>query len=532
VQPTRSLIEDGRSYRAAGVWLDELVPRRFEAMAARQPDALAVTDGEVHLSFAELLDRTRRYADQLRQAGVEPGDVVSAQLPMWWETVAVAHAVLQIGAVLNPIMPSYRQRELTFIIEQARPRAVIVPERYRGVDHAALIRELDVPVPALFTVRSDPTPDLTLQAAGSRAPGSADRGPTTPDDVALLLYTSGTTAAPKGVLHTHNTLLAEAAGIVAAHELTSADALLFTMPFAHIGGILYTVLAPVLAGNASVLMDVWDPDRALALIEQERVTVQPGMPVFLRGLLASPAFTPERVRSLRLFPMGGSTVSPRDVEDAAQRLGCIAKRTYGSTEMPTLCTGQPGDTAAQYAQTDGRPIGRSEVRVVDFDGTPQPVGEPGEVICHGPELFVGYVDESLNDGAFTEDGWFRTGDVGVIDDGGCLSIVGRLKDIIIRGGENISPKLIEEVLLDHPAVEGVGVVGYPDPVFGERVCAFVQTSDPGFDLPTMTTFLARRGLASFQLPERLVVRAQLPYTLTGKLDKPALRRAAAEGIGA
>jgi cyclohexanecarboxylate-CoA ligase len=529
VQPTRSLAEAGARYRASGVWRDESVASRFAESIARRPDSIAIVDGDRRLTWAELGGAASRFAATLRDVGVGPGDVVSVQLPSWWQTIAISQAVLALGSVLNPIMPSYRQRELSFIINEARPRAVIVPGRYRGVDYPALLSELDLPEHALLTARTgDDADDLVIaRAAPPTRPTRSIAGPGRGDDIAALLYTSGTTSTPKGVLHTHNTLLAEGAGIVGTHEITPDDVLMFTMPFGHIGGILYAILVPTLVGNRTVLMDPWDPATAIDLIEREQITVQPGMPVFLRGMLASPGFARARVSSLRLFPMGGSTVAARDVDDARESLGCASKRTYGSTELPTLTTGTASDTPDELATTEGRPIGANEVRIVDADGNDLVPGHAGEILGRGPELCAGYLDARFNAAAFTADGWFRTGDLGTVDATGHLTVVGRLKDIIIRGGENISPKLIEDVLLEHPSVAGVGVVGYPDPLYGERVCAVVATTDADFGFTTMIDYLKGRGLASYQLPEKLLVRAELPYTLTGKLDKSSLRDEAA-----
>jgi cyclohexanecarboxylate-CoA ligase len=523
VEATRTLTADVDRYRAAGAWPDQLISARFESTATRFADACAVVDGEQRITYAQLSSARDGFAGQLRDAGIGAGDVVSVQLPSWWETIAIAQAVFSIGAVLNPLLASYRQRELGFILGEAKPAAVIVPERFRGIDYPEMIRELDGPEHVVITVRA--TGQSTLKITGHHDGANTPVHPGA-DDIALLLYTSGTTSNPKGVLHSHNTLLAEAGGVAGTHHISSDDVLMFTMPFGHIGGLLYAVLVPTLIGNRTVLMDTWDPSVAISLIERERVTVQPAMPVFLRGMLAAPNFSAERVSSLRLFPMGGSTMTPRDVADARELLGCVSKRTYGSTEMPTLCTGQDGDTDEQLAATDGRPIGLSEIRIADEHGNPV-VSGPGEILCRGPELFLGYFDQRFNAGAITADGWLRTGDQGVLDETGHLTVVGRLKDIIIRGGENISPLAIEEALLDHPSISAAAVVGMPDPTYGERVCAFVQSSDTEFTFQVMIDHLRRYGLASFQLPEQLVVKNELPYGATAKLDKAAIRVEAA-----
>jgi cyclohexanecarboxylate-CoA ligase len=347
-----------------------------------------------------------------------------------------------------------------------------------------------------------------------------------------LVFTSGTTGTPKCAIHTHDTLTAEAAGLTAAHAITADDVILFTMPFGHIGGIVYGVLSAALARNRIVLLAPWDPGEALDLIEREGVTVQPSMPVYLRGVLGHPGFSRERVRSLRLYPMGGARVTALDVRDATAHLGCPSRRTYGLTEMPTLSTGPVGDPQHRHETTEGRAIGHGEIRIVDGRGAPVPAGTAGEITCRGPELFAGYVDATQNAGAFTADGWFRTGDLGTLDADGFLTVVGRLKDIIIRGGENISPAEVELLLLEHPSVGDVAIVGAPDAVYGERACAFVETADEAFDLAAASAHLKAAGLASFKLPERLERRISLPRNENGKVDRAALRAEAAGLTGA
>jgi cyclohexanecarboxylate-CoA ligase len=488
-------------------------------------------DGPHRLTFADVHDRACRLADGLHGIGVGKGDVVMAQLPTWWESIVVAHAVFRLGAILNPVLPNYGVHELTGMIAVVDPRVLVVPAVHRDVDTAARARALAEGRPVV-TVRGREEDGLDLADLLRAAGGDAPAVPIAGDDPALLLFTSGTTGTPKCAIHTHDTLTAEATGLTAAHALTADDVVLFTMPFAHIGGITYGVLAAVLARSRTVLLAPWDAGVALDLIEREGVTVQPSMPVYLRGVLAHPAFAPERVRSLRLYPMGGARVTALDVRDASACLGCPSRRTYGLTEMPTLSTGPVGDPLRRHETTEGVAIGHNEIRIVDERGAPRPAGETGEITCRGPELFAGYVDAAQNEGAFTADGWFRTGDLGTVDADGFLTVVGRLKDIIIRGGENISPAEVELVLLEHPVVEDVAIVGVADPIYGERAWAFVETADPSFDLSAATAHLKAAGLASFKLPERVERRISLPRNENGKVDRTALRAEAAELAGA
>jgi cyclohexanecarboxylate-CoA ligase len=302
------------------------------------------------------------------------------------------------------------------------------------------------------------------------------------------------------------------------------------MPVAHIGGVLYGVLLSLCVGLRVVLLDVWTPEAAIKLVEQEQVTMYPAVPVFVRGMLAAASFRRPAMASMRLCTLGGTPVTADDVRATEEGFGCWCKRSYGSTEMPTLTSGPRHDPMGRVASTDGMPIGPSEIRIVDDGGADVPVGAAGEIWCRAPELFVGYVDRSRNGDAFAPEGWYRSGDVGTLDEDGFLTVVGRKTDMIIRGGENISPAEIEEVLTEQPEVVEAAVVGMPDELMGERSCAFVVVRDRSFDFATMVDRLRAGGLASFKIPERLEVRDMLPRTATGKLRRDVLRAEVA-GLG-
>jgi cyclohexanecarboxylate-CoA ligase len=482
---------------------------------------LAIVDGPRRITFDELDEITRRLSTGLIGLGVRVGDVVAFQLPSWWEGVALTIACWRVGAVANPVLPTLRARELGAITGEARPAVLVVPKRFRGFDHVSMAESVSRGARLLvarpgsldrLVADSRPADDRTLD--GCR---------TDPDRPALLLYTSGTTAGPKGVLHSHNTLRAEADGVRTAHDCSSADVLLLTMPLAHIGGVLYGILLSLVVGLRVVVLDVWDPEEAVRLVERERVTIYPAVPVFVRSMLRAGSFRPSAMTSMRLCTLGGSPVTATDVLSTEAAFGCWCKRSYGSTEMPTLTSGPRHDPRGRVATTDGIPIGAAQIRIVDDTGADVPVGRSGEIWCRGPELFVGYLDEALNAGAFAPGGWYRSGDIGAVDEDGFLTVVGRKRDLIIRGGENISPEEVEAVLADQPEVAEAAVVGMPDPLMGERACAFVALRDTGFDHATMVARLRDVGLATFKIPERLEVRVSLPRTATGKVRKEALR---------
>jgi cyclohexanecarboxylate-CoA ligase len=504
--------------------------------AARQwGPRVALVDGRRRITFAELDDVTRRLSTALMDLGVTGGAVVAFQLPSWWEGVALAIASWRVGAVASPVLPNLRARELAAITRQTRPSVLGVPHHFRGFDHLSMARPVagDAQVVVVRAAGAAEAGSLARLTSESRPAGDRllERRRPEPDSPALLLHTSGTTAGPKGVLHTHNTLRAEADGVQRSHECSPADVLLLTMPLAHIGGVLYGMLLTLVVGLRVVLLDVWDPEEALRLVERERVTMYPAVPVFIRGMLGGRSFRRSAVTSMRLCTLGGAPVAAEDVRVAQEAFGCWCKRSYGSTEMPTLTSGPRHDPRGRVETTDGLPLGPSEVRIVGDAGVDAPAGHSGEIWCRGPELFVGYLDEALNADAFAPGGWYRSGDVGVVDDDGFLTVVGRKKDLIIRGGENICCEEVEAALVEQPEVAEAAVVGMPDELMGERSCAFVVLRDASFDFVTMVARLRAGGLAAFKIPERLEVREGLPRTATGKVRKESLRAEIARTVG-
>ncbi|MHB8594990.1 MAG: class I adenylate-forming enzyme family protein, partial [Acidimicrobiales bacterium] len=364
-------------------------------------------------------------------------------------------------------------------------------------------------------------------------PGGPDvaRGsvPVRPGDLAVALFTSGSTGVPKAALHTHRGLGYKAATMVAVHGLGPDDAVLMPAPLAHVSGLLNGVLIPAVAGIPCVLMASWDPDLALRRIEEERVSFMGAPPVFFSQMAASDSFRPERVTSLRLVSTGGASVSPAFVDATALSFGCRVKRTYGSTEAPTVTTSGPADGVERARDTDGHVVGEAELEVHDPDtGERLGPGHAGELWLRGPELFVGYGDARATDRVVARPGgWFRTGDLGVLDDERWLQVVGRLSDIIIRAGENISASEVEAVLEAHPAVRHAVAVPVPDDEVGERVAAFVEAAGP-FDLETCRRWFTERGVTRFKTPEFVVRLDALPVLAAGKPDRAALRARAAE----
>jgi cyclohexanecarboxylate-CoA ligase len=515
-------------WRRDGLWRGETIWAVFAATAGRAGAKAALVEDEVATSFTALAARAERLAGGLAGLGLGAGDVVSIQLPNWTETVVVLLACARLGAVANPILPAYRRRELAFILAEAGPRVLFVPGRYRDADHRALVGELRPELGFLehvVVVRDAARAGEHAWDTLAAAPPLATAPPTDAGAIALLLYTSGTTAESKGVLHSHDTLLAEARSLGPAHGLTAADTVLMPSPLTHISGIAHALLAPVVFGTTAVLMERWDPGAALALIAARRVTYMVGAPTFLRDLLAHPALDRAATATLRLFSCGGADVEAALVREATARLGCVVKRVYGSTEFPTVTATGPDDPPERRVDGEGRPIGATEIRLVDDGGADVPSGHEGEILARGPECFLGYRNAALNADAFTADGWFRTGDLGTLDREGYLRITGRRKDIIIRKGENISARELEDLLVLHPAVAEVAVVALPDPARGEIACAVLRaragTRPPS--LGELTDHLTAHGLSRRKLPERLELVEDFPRTASGKILKRALR---------
>ncbi len=434
------------------------------------------------LAPSPLDDRIARVAGGLRALGIDRGDAVAWQRPNGEDVVVLYRACWRLGATAVPIHHLAGSADVATILDGTRPTLVIGDDLPDG-------------------------PAVTASAAE-------------PDDIAVVLHTSGSSGTPKGVRHTQGRLAYKGRLMADVHALTPDDAVLMPAPLAHISGLLNAVLvAGVVPMRSTVLMPKWDPDAALDIIERERITFMIGPPTFFIGLMAARTFGAARVESLRLVSSGGAGVTPAFVERASHELGCTVKRTYGSTEAPTVTTSFAGDDPERARTTDGRPVGDVELRIDPANG---------ELLVRGSELFVGYTDPARTAEAFTDDGFFRTGDVGVIDDGGWLTITGRIKDIIIRAGENISAAEVEAALESHPAVRQAVAVGEPDERLGERVVAVVVTAG-AFDLDACRAHFEALGIARFKTPERVVVVGELPLLPAGKPDREAIRALVTSG---
>jgi cyclohexanecarboxylate-CoA ligase len=528
--------DEAERHRAAGFWTDELIDG-FVAARAGDPDAApgtAVVDGDHSLTYGELEEHVSAIAGALHEAGVRKGDVVSWQLPNWWEAVPLHHGILRCGGVSNPIVSIYRRGEVEFILRQAATKVFVHPAEFRGFDYRQMVAEMAPQLPELartFVVRGEATvgrPFEDLLRAGT-APEVA-RAATDP---AVLMYTSGTTSDPKGVIHSHATLVRENRGCAESWGLSDRDRIFMPSPLTHITGLLYGVQLPPVFGIPVVLQDVWDPRKALELLERHRCTFTVAATPFVYGLTRCDDLERRDVSALRWVGVGGADVPPALVREAEDRLDATVARGYGSTEYPTATQGWASDPLTLRADTDGRPAEGTELRIVDEAGVELPIGERGELLVRGPERFVGYLVPPADEEVFDADGWFATGDMAKLDAHGQLTIHGRKKDIILRGGENISVKEVEDHLYAHPKIADVAIVAMPDPFMGERACAFVVVA--GQEAPTLSElgeFLRGRGLAVQKVPERLEQVGELPKNLAGKVQKFKLRERVAALLAA
>ena len=489
-----------RTYRRPGGPWD--VPTLDALISARGG---AIVDGDTRLSGAEADALVATVAGGLRARGVTKGAAVAWQVPNSLAAAVLARACWRLGAVAAPLLHTFGSADVEGALAQIDP---------------ALVLELGP------DVISDPA-KLAETLGGARV-GAGDAGTVEPSDVALVLFTSGSTGVPKAVLHTHRGLSWKASLMTKVHGLGGSDAVLVPAPMAHISGLLNGVLVPGAAGMRSVLMRRFDAERALALVASERITFMAGPPTFfiaMGGALGDARAAD--VSSVRLISSGGASVTPAFIEETARVFDCRVKRTYGSTEAPTVTTSTNDDPFEIARDTDGRAIGFVELRISHPEnGAPLPTGSAGELWVRGPEMFAGYADAAQTAAVIARGGWFRTGDLATVDAQGWLRIVGRLKDVIIRGGENISASEVEAALEAHPDVRHAVAVGYPDSLMGERVAAFVESAAP-FDLEECRRWFTSRGIATFKTPEKVVRLEQLPLLGSGKADRAALRRQAA-----
>jgi cyclohexanecarboxylate-CoA ligase len=493
-----------------------------EQRAAASPDApMLLDDADRRLTFAEFKARAERVAAGFAALGVVEGTPVTWQLPTRIETVLAAMALSRLGAVQNPIIPIYREREVGFALRQTGAALFLVPGTWRGFDYAAMgaaiAGGMDNPPVVLVTYDSLPDGD-----PASLPPPPSGAG----DPIRWLYFTSGTTSDPKGARHTDGTLLAGGRGLAAAVGIAPPDVGSIAFPFAHIGGPDYLVNL-LTSGFPAVLLEAFVPAEAVRVFRRLGVSVAGGSTAFYTAFLAEQRKQPGEkiIPTLRVLSGGGAPKPPEVFYEVQREMGVIVAHGYGMTEVPMITQGSPTDSDEALANSEGAPVLGATIKIVLEDGSPAPTGVEGEVRVSGPMVCKGYTDPALDAAAFDADGFFRTGDLGHLRPDGHVTLTGRLKDVIIRKGENISAKEVEDLLYQHPQIGDVAVVGVPDRERGERVVAVIEVASgqEAPTLPELVAYLQGAGLMVQKIPEQLEVVDQLPRNATLKVLKYQLR---------
>ena len=529
--------------RERGLWKDKTIEDYVAKAICDTPDKLAVVayqqgkEEPRRISYRELDQLADRIAASLIGLGVGYQDVVSFQLPNWWEFIALSLACVRIGAAANPLMPILRERELKFMLNLSETRVFVVPKSFRGFDFAAMAHGMKPSLPLLdhvIVVGSDGEDSFDHMLLAEPAPAAvaayAQARPLGPDDVFLLMFTSGTTGEPKGVMHTSNTLLTALDLCTERLGLVPADIMLAGSPLGHLIGYGMLAVLPLMVGSTTVLQDVWEGARAMHIIRQEKVSFTAASTPFLVDLCNEAANDAangvDAPDSFRMFLCAGAPIPPAVVERATKELKVVVCSAWGMTEVAAASVTEPARSAERTSRTDGLALPHVELKIVDENSVTLPNGTTGRLLVKSPSLFGGYLKRPELNGVDAE-GWLDTGDLAYMEADGYIRINGRSKDIVIRGGENIPVVTVENLLYNHPSIALVAIVGYPDARMGERACAFVVPK-PGatFTFDDMTAYFNQCQLTNQYRPERLEIVQELPRTATGKIQKFQLREAA------
>ena len=523
---------------AKGFWHDRTINDDLDACVAACPDQTALTavqaeSGAVtRFTYRELSNMADRVAVGLTKLGVGKNDIVACQLPNWWQFTITYLACSRIGAVMNPLMHIFRERELSFMLKHGEAKVLIIPQTFRGFDYEQMVNGLKPTLPDLkHVVVVNGTGANSFEALLSGPEWEKESNAKTvltqhrpgPDDVTQLIYTSGTTGEPKGVMHTANTVMANIIPYAARLHLDANDVVLMASPMAHQTGFMYGLMMPIMLKSSAVLLDVWEPLRAIDLIRNESVTFTMASTPFLTDLAKNVEESGKKVPTLRTFLCAGAPIPGPLVEQARSVLGTKIVSAWGMTENGAVTLIELNDPDERAFTTDGLPLPGVELKVVNDDGVSLPAGEAGKLYVRSCSNFGGYLKRAHLNGTDAE-GWFDTGDLARLDAQGYVRITGRSKDVIIRGGENIPVVEIESLLYRHPAIAMAAIVAYPDERLGERACAVVVLK-PGqsLDLPTLVEYLKAQKIALQYIPEKLEIRDAMPSTPSGKIQKFKLR---------
>ncbi|HBJ0512340.1 TPA: medium-chain fatty-acid--CoA ligase [Escherichia coli] len=520
------------AYRQQGLWGDASLADYWQQTARAMPDKIAVVDNHgASYTYSALDHAASCLANWMLAKGIESGDRIAFQLPGWCEFTVIYLACLKIGAVSVPLLPSWREAELVWVLNKCQAKMFFAPTLFKQTRPVDLILPLQNQLPQLQQIVGV---DKLVPATSSLSLSQiiADNTPLTTaitthgDELAAVLFTSGTEGLPKGVMLTHNNILASERAYCARLNLTWQDVFMMPAPLGHATGFLHGVTAPFLIGARSVLLDIFTPDACLALLEQQRCTCMLGATPFVYDLLNLLEKQPADLSALRFFLCGGTTI-PKKVARECQQRGIKLLSVYGSTESSPHAVVNLDDPLSRFMHTDGYAAAGVEIKVVDDARKTLPPGCEGEEASRGPNVFMGYFDEpELTARALDEEGWYYSGDLCRMDEAGYIKITGRKKDIIVRGGENISSREVEDILLQHPKIHDACVVAMPDERLGERSCAYVVLKAPhhSLSLEEVVAFFSRKRVAKYKYPEHIVVIEKLPRTASGKIQKFLLRK--------
>ncbi|MGS2973898.1 medium-chain fatty-acid--CoA ligase [Escherichia coli] len=519
------------AYRQQGLWGDASLADYWQQTARAMPDKIAVVDNHgASYTYSALDHAASCLANWMLAKGIESGDRIAFQLPGWCEFTVIYLACLKIGAVSVPLLPSWREAELVWVLNKCQAKMFFAPTLFKQTRPVDLILPLQNQLPQLQQIvgvdkLAPATSSLSLSQIIADNTSLTTAITTHGDELAAVLFTSGTEGLPKGVMLTHNNILASERAYCARLNLTWQDVFMMPAPLGHATGFLHGVTAPFLIGARSVLLDIFTPDACLALLEQQRCTCMLGATPFVYDLLNVLEKQPADLSALRFFLCGGTTI-PKKVARECQQRGIKLLSVYGSTESSPHAVVNLDDPLSRFMHTDGYAAAGVEIKVVDDARKTLPPGCEGEEASRGPNVFMGYFDEpELTARALDEEGWYYSGDLCRMDEAGYIKITGRKKDIIVRGGENISSREVEDILLQHPKIHDACVVAMPDERLGERSCAYVVLKAPhhSLSLEEVVAFFSRKRVAKYKYPEHIVVIEKLPRTASGKIQKFLLR---------
>ncbi|MFJ7679817.1 AMP-binding protein [Peribacillus sp. NPDC097198] len=525
------------------IWPNRTILDYLHDVIENNPEKTAIIDKKSRYTYKELGKLVDRVALGLIHIGMGKGDVISFQLPNWNEFIILHYAVTRIGAISNPLIPIYRDREIGFMVEMAESKMIVVPDRFRDYYYPDMIERLAHRWPSLehvFVVGEEVPNGMKAFSSLLEEPWEErmdvsilDAIKHDPNDITEIIFTSGTTGSPKGVMHTHNTLCVSTNYWIDHLRLTSDDVLFMASTFAHQTGFGYGVRLPTHFGGTGVYQDIWNPNEFIEWIEKEKITFTAGATPFLQDTVQLEGIERGHIQSLRAFVALGAPIPRQLVREAKEKVPFKILSGWGQTENGLVTLTRLDDSEEKLTSTDGAPFPHMELKIIDFKGESCPPNVEGDLLARGPAMFVGYLKRMEDTIAEHKNGWFITGDRAVMDEDGYIRISGRNKDIIIRGGENIPVAYVENVLYEHPDVSTVQVIAVPDTRLQEKACACISMK-PGkvpITMDSMKEFLSKKGLAKQYWPEQLEILTEFPRTPSGKIQKFRLREMINEKIG-